>query len=41
MGDLGSWLADSSDTSLTVLFPAVLAVALAAVTHLGLRRTVP
>jgi len=40
-GDLGSWLADSSVTSLTVLFPAVLAVALAALAYLGLRRTVP
>jgi hypothetical protein len=40
-GDVGSWLADLSITSLTVLLPAVIAVALAALTFLGLRRTVP
>jgi hypothetical protein len=38
---VGSWLGDRSVTSLTVLLPALLAVVLAGLTHLGLRRTVP
>jgi hypothetical protein len=40
-GDLGSWLADQSVTNLAIALPAVLAVALAALAFLGLRRAVP
>ena len=40
-GDLGTWLLDQSATSLAVTLPAVLVVALAALSYLGLRRTVP
>jgi hypothetical protein len=40
-GDLGSWLADLSVPSVTILLPAVLTVALAALTFAGFRRTVP
>ena len=40
-GDIWAWLAKQSVTSLTVMFPAVITLALAALTFAGLRRTVP
>jgi hypothetical protein len=40
-GDLLTWLGDRSVPTLTLGFPAALTVALAAVTFLSLRRTVP
>ena len=40
-GDVIDWLGDRSVYSLTLGFPAALAVALAALTFLGLRRAVP
>jgi hypothetical protein len=39
--ELWSWLTDRSVESLTIGLPAVLAVAVAGLTYLGLRRTVP
>jgi hypothetical protein len=39
--EIGSWLADLSVTSLTIALPLALAVALAGLTFLGIRRTVP
>ena len=39
--DLWSWLTDRSVESVTIGLPAVLAVALAGLTYLGLRRAVP
>lgn len=40
-GDVLDWLGDQSVSSLAIGFPAVLALALAALTFLGLRRAVP
>jgi uncharacterized membrane protein YhaH (DUF805 family) len=40
-GDVGSWLVDQSVYDYTLLLPAVGALALAALTWAGLRRTVP
>ena len=40
-GDVWTWLSDRSVESMTLGLPAVLAVALAVVTYLGLRRAVP
>jgi len=40
-GDLWTWLSDRSVESLTITLPAVLAIALAGLTYVGLRRTVP
>ena len=39
--EIGHWLADLSVTSLTIALPLLLAVALAGLTFLGIRRTVP
>jgi len=39
--DLWGWLTDRSIESVTIGLPAVLAIALAALTYVGLRRTVP
>jgi hypothetical protein len=39
--DLWAWLTDRSVESLTITLPLVLAVAVAGLTYLGLRRTVP
>ena len=39
--DLWSWLGDRSVESLTIGLPAVLVIAVAGLTYLGLRRTVP
>ncbi|GAB4082094.1 hypothetical protein GCU67_19630 [Modestobacter muralis] len=40
-GDLWAWLTDRSVESLTITLPLVLAVAVAGLAYLGLRRTVP
>jgi hypothetical protein len=40
-GDTWSWLTDRSVETMTIGLPAVLAVALAAITYRGLQRTVP
>ena len=40
-GDIGRWLVDQSIATLTIGIPAVIALALAAASFAGLRRTVP